>query len=144
LAEEKPVTLDPHPTNLHEHMWDQIGVGDLQPEDLANPATIRVLIHSHRLTAAHLRQAELERDGLKAEVKRLASEKEQLLVQAADLHRTSAFAWVEILVSGLVGFGINIITSDPKVAFGWVAFVLGVVILLLMRFGIPKQNENKK
>lgn len=138
MAEEKPIVFDPDPTDLQMTAWEQIGVDKLQATDLCSPEAVQLLIHIQRITAAQLKTTKASESRLAQEKGHLQDVRENLRVEVATLQSGVRATWLEIPISVLSGFSINMLSANPKDGVGWFILVLSLLMLVFLRGGQAK------
>lgn len=128
----QPQSYDP--TEMQFHAWDAVGLQALTEADLARPEAVKLLLTFHRLTAAHLMASEKKCAAVASDNRTLRSQRETLRINNARLESQSHYTWVEIPISILTGFAVNILTRDYHDGLGWALLVTNIAILLFLRF----------
>lgn len=133
MASKEPNIYDPDPTDMQLHALDAIGMEGMQPADLTKPEAAKFLALLYRITAAHLKAAERSVSKLSDENRTLHDERESLRIDLAKLQERSHFSWLEVPVSVVIGFAINMLAVDHANGLGWFMLLIGLFILGFMR-----------
>jgi hypothetical protein len=136
MAAEKAIVFDP--TDMQLSAWEQIDVGKLQASDLCSPEAVQLLIHIQRVTLTQLKSTKASETRLAQEKGQLQEDREDLRVEVATLQSSIRTTWLEIPMSMLSGFAINILSASPKDGVGWVILVLSLLMLVALRGGKAK------
>lgn len=151
MADEKPIVYDPDPTDIQITAWEQINLEKLHPSDLCSPEAVQLLIHIQRVTLAQLKSSKGSEARLALEKSQLQEEREDLRVEVARVQSRAHIGWLEIPISVLTGFAINMLSANPKDGVGWFMLIMGLVMLVFLRGGqaksallkaINKQKDN--
>jgi hypothetical protein len=108
---------------------DQLSVAKLAD----NPVAIQLLIRQNMHILVDLGAAKAESTGLNATLEGLRVERESLLLQTTQLRERDNVSLLEIPISLMGGFAINMLTDSPNNGVGWALLMLSVVCLLLIR-----------
>lgn len=138
MAEEKAIVFDPDPTDMQLSAWEQINVGKLQATDLCSPEAVQLLIHMQRVALAQLKTTKASETRLALEKGQLQEDREDLRVEVATLQSGVRTTWLEIPMSVLSGFAINMLSANPKDGVGWFILVLSLLMLVFLRGGQAK------
>lgn len=138
MAEEKAMVFDPDPTDLQITAWEQINVDKLQATDLCSPEAVQLLIHMQRVTLAQLKTTKASETRLALEKGQLQDDREDLRIEVATLQNGARSTWLEIPMSVLSGFSINMLSANPKDGVGWFILVLSLLMLVFLRGGQAK------
>lgn len=133
MAAKEPNIYDPDPTDMQLHALDAIGMEGMQPADLTKPEATKFLALLFRITAAHLKAAERNVSKLSDENRSLLGERESLRIDLAKLQERSHFSWLEVPISFVIGFAINMLAADYANGLGWFMLLIGLFILGFMR-----------
>lgn len=142
----KPVTYDPDPTDLQMRILETVGGDNLTASDLANPQVVQILVNNQRVSLTQLKAAQAETEQLRVEIDQLRIDRENLRIRIATIESHSNAAWLEIPISILSGFAINMLTSDVKDGLGWFLLIISMLMLIYLRGkhlmdSITKQNS---
>lgn len=138
MSDEKPVIFDPDPTDIQMTALGQINLDTLQAADLCTPEAVGLLIHIQRVTVAQLKSSKSSEIRLARENDQLREEKGDLLVEIAKLQSGVHAGWLEIPISLLTGFAINMLSSSPTNSVGWFMLTVGLLMLAFLRGGHAK------
>jgi len=147
VSQDESVTYDPSPsvdpTEAQLKSIGQMGI-DLDAGDLASPEMTKFLLQNHRTSLLQYREAKKEVEKLREEKDDLVSLRESLNVKLARKEAYEEITWLEIPVSILSGFAINMLVTDIKDGFGWLLIVLSIVMLFLVRLRSIEGGNNVK
>lgn len=129
----KPVVYDSGPTDAQIRFLEGISNDDLTVTDLSDPKVIQLLLHNQRVSLSEIKVAQGEISNLRAENDQLRSDRENLRIQLVANESKSNVYWLEIPVSILSGFAINMLTTDFKDAIGWLFLIMSFVMLIPFR-----------
>jgi hypothetical protein len=137
LSEEKSITYDPStsdPTEAQLESIGKMGFDDLSAEDLATPELVKFLLLNQRNLLLQYKEASKEIEKLKEQKDGLLEIKETLNVDLAKKEAYKEIAWLEILISVVSGFAINMLVIDTSDGTGWIMLILSISMLLITRF----------
>lgn len=137
MSEEKSITYDPStsdPTEAQLESIGKMGFDDLSAEDLATPELVKFLLLNQRNLLLQYKEASKEIEKLKEQKGGLLEIKETLNVDLAKKEAYKEIAWLEILISVVSGFAINMLVIDTSDGTGWIMLILSVSMLLITRF----------
>jgi hypothetical protein len=138
MTDEKPMVFDPDPTDIQMTALGQINLENLQASDLCTPEAVGLLVHIQRVTLAQLKSSKTSESRLALDKDKLQEEKGDLRVQIAKLQSNVHASWLEIPISLLTGFAINMLSSSPAntdKTVGWFMLVVGLFMLAFLRGG---------
>lgn len=133
MDEKKPVIFDPDPTDMQMTAWEQINVEKLQATDLCSPEAVQLLIHMQRVTLAQLKTSKAAETRFASEKDQLQIDRENLRVEVAKLQNGVRTTWLEIPISILSGFAINMLSTNIKNGIGWFVLILSLLMLVFLR-----------
>lgn len=133
MNEDKPTVYDPAPMDMQIRAWDKISVEDLEASDLSSPQIVQILIHEQRVALTQLKASQIEVANLRGDSSKLKDEREYLRIQIATLESQVNATWLEIPISILSGFAINLLSSDAQNGLGWFLLILSVLMLVYLR-----------
>jgi hypothetical protein len=117
--------------------------GKLTTKDLAKQETVQILITNHAITLTELKSSKAELIELKNAHEKLKDDNSNLRINAAKLEQRQSNLWLEIPISILSGFAINILTNNFSSGLGWTLLVLSLVILIFIRIPYLKNSLQK-
>lgn len=126
MSSNLPPLYDPNPIELQFLALDQISTKELQPTDLSTPEVVQLLVHNHRVTLAQLNVSENK-------VANLQNENTQLKVDIAKHEGIMNSSWLEIPISMLSGFAINMLAADSQNGVGWFLLIMSLFMLIGLR-----------
>lgn len=129
----KTGTFDPGPTDAEMRLLEKLGSEGVNIEDLSNPAVAQFLIHNYKVNLIELKQAQGANEYLQNDNSALRNEREELRIKVAILESRMNSNWLEIPVSIISGFSINLLTNNPGDEMGWVLLIISLIILLFIR-----------
>ena len=115
------------------------------PNDLANPTGVAILLEQRYIGLMEQRSLEIELGKIQIENREIRADRETLRIELAKLQVQARISLAEILVGGLLGFSLGIIPTNTLI--GVVMFLISVVWLLIMKFSqiwTPIQNRLSK
>lgn len=107
--------------------------GRLKPTDLATPEIVQLILERELVHLTELKALKGEISELRKENAARLEDRENLRIELAKVGQRENLSWIEIPISILSGFAINILTNDYKNGLGWVLLVMTVLILLFLR-----------
>lgn len=109
--------------------------GDLTIKDISKPETVSILIERHFVTLTELKSVKSEVIDLKSQVNILREERTNLKVDLARSGERETILWLEIPLSFLGGFAINLITGkEPEsIKIGWFLLIVSLLMLVFLR-----------
>lgn len=137
MSEDKRAVYDPTDVQL-EHL------GNFHPEmlsadDLSSPELVTLIIASWRVSLHEVKVLKNQNQDLRAKLENAYEEKADLRVELAktqsDSENKSRTGWIEIPVSFISGFAINVLSSNPSNGVGWFMLLMSLLILLALRMG---------
>jgi hypothetical protein len=142
LIEDKPLIYDPNPLDLELEIFGSLSSGNLDVNDLAKPEVVRFLIHNQRISLTKLKQSEKQIDKLQKQNSELIENRENLRIQLAKRQEWDKATWLEIPISILSGFAINMLATNSSNGVGWFLLVISLVMLIFLR-GVNLKNKSK-
>jgi len=133
MDEENTIVFDPDPTDMQMNAWERINVDTLQAKDLCTPEAIQLLIHMQKVTLAQLKSTKASETRLALEKDHLQEVRGDLRVEVATLQSGVRMTWLEIPVSMISGFAINMLSSNLKDGLGWFMLILSLFMLVFLR-----------
>ena len=124
---------DPDPMNVQINAFTQIDVNNLQASDLSKPEIVQILIHNQRVTLTQLKASESKVESLTKQNQSLRNNREELKVEIAEEKVRSERAWLEIPVSMLSGYAINLLAANPSSGQAWFLLILSLFMLIALR-----------
>lgn len=126
-------TYDPGPTDAQMRLLEKLGSEGVNTEDLSHPAVTQFLIQNYRAHLTELKLAKDANESLQNDNNALRTEREELRIKVAILESRINTNWLEIPVSILSGFSINLLTNNPGDGMGWFLLIISLIILLFIR-----------
>jgi hypothetical protein len=133
MADQKLMVFDPDPTDMQMTALGQLNLENLQASDLCTPEAVVLLVHIQRVALAELKVSKTSEKRLACEKDQLQEEKGNLRVDVAKLQSSINTTWLEIPISLLTGFAINMLSSDKANVVGWFMLVMGLLMLAFLR-----------
>ena len=121
------------PTEYQLRAFDKIGVENVQVDDLSSPQVVQLIIHQRRVILAELKGAKEELAKIHKIKDDLIIEKNELQIKLARSEERQNYSLIEIPISILSGFAINMLAANPQNGLGWFLLVLSLFILLVLR-----------
>lgn len=116
-----------------------LGVGaELSQSNLCTPEAVALLLYQHKVTLSQLQKAESDVAVHRKHVDELRDQREDLKVDIARLETKRTVTLVDIPVSVISGFAINLVLTDGSRAIGIALLIVSLVILLMIRGGDVK------
>lgn len=112
-------------------------------EDFAKPEMVAILLERHRITLIDLKGAKTKIAELEMTVERQNGESRKLEIDLARSSERSSNMWLEIPLSILSGFAINLLTTEHPPTYAWVTLAVCVVILIYIRIPTIISFKNK-
>ena len=140
MDEEETMVFDPDPTDMQMNAWEGINVDTLRAKDLCSPEAVQLLIHMQKVTLAQLKSTKASETRLGLEKDHLQEVRGDLRVEIATLQSGVRMTWLEIPVSMLGGFAINMLSSNLEDGLGWFMLILSLFILVFLRGGQAKSS----
>ena len=132
--EKKPSTVyDPTGVQL-EYLDKLLEAEQTSVDDLAqSPAAIKLLLRQQNAYLYQLKAYEGKIGELRSANSLLQREREELRVELARLQERHAGSLIEIPISIVSGFAINMLTDNIASGEGWLLLVLSLGLLLFVR-----------
>lgn len=130
---QKPVVVDPDPTEMQLGVFQGIGTDDIEPSDLCNPEAVKFLVFQQRLAVVQARSTQKRLDEVSDDNRQLRQQREDLRIELARRSGRANLTWIEIPLAVLMGFSINILANDHKNGLGWWLLVISVAMLCMVR-----------
>lgn len=124
---KKSKTYDP------EDDLAQFNISNLTPEELATPEIIQIFLVQQREAISRQKQLEEKLDIREKKIEELAKENESLKIKVAQTHGQDKFSWIEVPISWLGGYAINLLTDGTETILGMVIIGICLLILLFLR-----------
>jgi hypothetical protein len=138
-SNEEPV-YDPTQTQLED--WSRLSSADLPLSELCNPATVVLLIKSRRVNLIELKALKQEVVELRGTVDQLRTERENLRVRLGRSEDRGFISWIEIPISVISGFAVNMVTNDFTNWVGWALLIMTVGVLVSTRLHFAGKEKN--
>jgi hypothetical protein len=142
LNDDKTVIYDPNPLDLELEIFGSFSSGNMDLKDLAKPEVVRFLVHNQRISLAKLKQSEKQIDSLQKQNSELIEHRENLRIQLAKRQEWDKATWLEIPISILSGFAINMLATNSSNGTGWLLLVMSLLMLIFLRVANLK-NKSK-
>lgn len=146
--EDKSITFDPEavqePADAQLQSLEQFGLGDLDPNKLATPEIVKLLIQNQRISILQYKSAKKKLDEVEQEKEDLVNLRESLRVKLAKKETVNSLIWLEIPISILSGFSINMLVSDYTEGLAWFLLILSLVMLVIIRIGNFKSDKENE
>lgn len=120
-------------TDLQLESLRVIVSGELTLNDLAKPGMVQLILERHRISLTDLKSVKGELVELRHEVTRLNEEREELRIDLATSKQRQSILWLEIPLSFLSAFAINMLTASPVNSLGWPLLAVSLIMLLFLR-----------
>lgn len=133
MSGNKTIVYDPNPIDLELEALGSIGVDGMDIKELASPETVRFLFHNQRVAHARLKLSEKQLTSLQNENVNLKRDRESLRIRVAKRYERDKITWLEIPISILSGFSINMLTIKFSDGVGWVLLIISIIMLLFLR-----------
>jgi hypothetical protein len=98
----------------------------LKPEDLTRPEVVQLILEREIVTLTELKTYKDDNMGL-------LEQRENLRIELAKSEQREVITWIEVPISFLGGFAINLLTDNLRSGLGWILLVLSISILLILR-----------
>lgn len=127
-------------TLLQLQSVNSVTTQELSLEDFSKPEVVAMLIERQKFTLTELKATQGNLIKTQADLELSKTEISNLKVKLAKSDQRRTNLWLEIPVSFLSGFAINMLTTNFSNGVGWFLLVLSLVMLLFLRF--PKVLES--
>jgi len=141
MSSEEAV-YDPTQTQL-DQFSDLVSEG-LGLEDLCNPTSVMLLLKQRHVNLIELQALKQEVAELRSATDQLRTEREDLRVRLGRSEDRGFASSIEIPISVLSGFAINMLTTDFKNWVGWALLIMTVGVLISTRRYFGKKEENNE
>ncbi|MET0648637.1 MAG: hypothetical protein ABW208_18655 [Pyrinomonadaceae bacterium] len=133
-------------TEIQLKQLGEVLTDSLTLDDLASPEKVQLLLQRELVHLTEIKAFKGELAALRGANTSLIEERENLRIQLAKVGQREALSWIEIPISILSGFAINMLTSDFKNGLGWVLLLLSLLMLLFLRLPqiiamVRKENQ---
>jgi hypothetical protein len=136
-GEGKSVVYDPDPTDMQLQYYDSIRPETLNAADLSNPAQVTVLLANWRVSLLEVKLLKSQNLECKTENSKLRDDVANLRVELAESRATSSskskYTYLEIPISMLSGYAINLLSNNIGNGIGWFILSISIVVLLFLR-----------
>ena len=139
---DNPVVYDPSPTDIELQAWENIGVEKMDISELAKPEVVQLLVHSLRMNLSKLKASENEIRNLRNDNTNLREERENLKIKIAKFQERIKSTWLQIPISLLGGFALNILVKDFKDGIGWILLIFCFIMLVFLRGSDVFKSQN--
>ena len=144
MNDEKTVVYDPNPIDLELELFNSIGIKGMNDSDLSKPETVRFLIHSQRIALSKLKLADNQIKELQFKNENLIEDREALRIAVAKKQERHKVTLLDIPISILSGFSINMLTNDISNGVGWILFIISLLMLIFLRGADILKISDKK
>lgn len=142
MNEDKTVIYDPNPLDIELEIFGSFSSGNMDINDLAKPEVVRLLIHNQRISLIKLKQSEKQIDNFQKQNSELMENRENLRIQLAKRQEWEKATWLEIPISILSGFAINMLATNSSNGTGWFLLIISLIMLIFLR-GVNLKNKSK-
>ncbi|HEU0143162.1 MAG TPA: hypothetical protein VFQ47_00095 [Nitrososphaera sp.] len=134
-------------TDIQLRSLGDMVAGKLTLDDLAKPEVVQIILERHMITLTDLKNIKGEVGELRDTVKHLTEDREKLRIDLAKAEQRQTILWLEIPISFLSGFAINMLTTNPAIGIGWALLIISLIMLVFLRIpqlleSIRKENKN--
>lgn len=129
------------PTEIQLRSLEEAMTEKLNVTDLASPQMVQMILQREVVMLTEMRGLKAEVNRLQGTNGRLMQDRENLRIDLATAGQRESTSWIEIPISILAGFAINMLTADFKSGLGWALLILSIVVLLFLRLAKPKTRE---
>jgi hypothetical protein len=131
---KEPMTVyDPTDVQLN-HLRDRM-TEKLSATDLARPEIVQLINEQQEALLIELKITKAELMELRSENRKLTETRENLRVQIAKIEQHQTILWLEIPLSVIGAFSVNMLTNDLKDMMGWFLLLISLMMLLFLRLG---------
>lgn len=131
------------PIEVQEQELKRIEQMDVGAADFVSPAGVQFLVGNQTRLLAELRARDGEIRQLRDGNAVLRNERENLRVQCATVTERYSIGWVEILVSFIGGYAINILSNQPGSSLGWFLLIISVLTIFGIRFSFARGIQTR-
>jgi hypothetical protein len=121
------------PTEVQLKTLDSLGLESLKLTDLAKPQVVQLLIQQQLVLLTEVKAHKNDLTKLRDDNMKLRDDREEIRIKLAQSHEHENLSWIEIPISFLGGFAINILATDPKNGLGWTLLILSLCMLVFLR-----------
>ena len=125
------LTYDPLETRL-DALRDTTLPG-IRPEDLAEPAAARILLHNHTVALVEIGKLERELATIRDANGKLRDDCENIRIEANTTLQRANLLLLEVPASFVGGIAIELLVRDTKDGLAWVFLILSLFIVLGLR-----------
>ncbi|MEW5985170.1 MAG: hypothetical protein AB1791_00885 [Chloroflexota bacterium] len=116
-----------------EDSFGQIGTDDLTAAKLARPEIVQILVQMRRDSIYQLRVVKADLERAQGENTQIRQARENLLVENAKLQERIKSSWLEIPISMLSGYAINLLATNAQNGVGWFLLIISLLMLAFLR-----------
>lgn len=106
---------------------------NLNIKELATPEMVQMILQREFITLAELKTIKSNMNQMTVGNNALREEKEELRIELAKSQQREGITWIEIPVSILSGFSINMLTDNFSNGTGWFLLIVSLFILFILR-----------
>jgi hypothetical protein len=108
--------------------------GKFTLEDLARPEiVVRLILERNVVNLTDLKTVRSEVTELRDTVSNLTQERENLRIDLVKSRQRQSILWLEIPLSFLSAFAVNMLTATPPNRLGWALLIVCLMMLLFLR-----------
>lgn len=133
MSENESITYDPYEIQQRE-IEKMLGAEALSIADLAKkPEAVQLLLRQQSIQLYELRAYKAELAEMQRTSARLREEREELRIELAGFKERHNASLIEIPISIVSGFAINMLTSNLGSPQGWLLLLLTLTLLAFLR-----------